>query len=55
MIDWWSQPVWPVKSGQMSIKVVQNDFKRKMKDCDIFTKIAENVGNLGFKKLPKAQ
>ena len=34
------EPVWPVKNHQMSIKVAQNDFTRKMNDFDTFTKIA---------------
>ena len=34
------RPVWPVKSCQMSIEVAQNDFTRKIKDFDTFTKIA---------------
>ena len=44
----------------MSIKVAQNDFARKMIDFDTFTKLPENVGDLGkliaakgFKKSPK--
>ena len=35
-----SQAVWPVKSRQMSIKVAQKGFARKMKDFVTFTKIA---------------
>ena len=38
---------WPVKSCQMSIKVTQNDFTRKMKDLDTFTKIAWKCGQFG--------
>ena len=35
-----TEPVWPVKSRQMSLKVApKNDFTRKMKDFDTFTKI----------------
>ena len=45
----------------MSIKVAKNNFTRKIKDFDTFTKIApNNMGNLakiivptGFEKLPK--
>ena len=33
-------PVWPDKNRQMSIKVAQNGFTRKMNDFDTFTKIA---------------
>ena len=32
--------VWAEKIRQMSIKVAQNDFTRKMTDFDTFTKIA---------------
>ena len=35
-----SQPVWPEKNRQMSIKVAKNDFTRKMIDFDTITKIA---------------
>ena len=35
-----SQTVWPDKNRQMSVKVAQNDFTRKIKDFDTFTKIA---------------
>ena len=31
---------WPEKNRQISIKVAQNDFTRKMIDFDLFTKIA---------------
>ena len=31
--------VWPDKNRQMSIKVAQNGFTRKMNDFDTFTKI----------------
>ena len=34
------EPVWPVKSCQMPVKVAQNDVTRKIKDLDTFTKIA---------------
>ena len=34
------QLVWPEKNRQMSIKVAQNDFTRKIIDFDNFTKIA---------------
>ena len=34
------QPVWPVKNRQMYNKVPKNDFIRKIKDFDTFTKIA---------------
>ena len=54
--------VWKVKSCQISIKLPKNDFTTKMKDFDNFTKIDQNVGNLGkiidatcFEKLPKVQ
>jgi len=33
-------PVWPDKNRQMSIKVAQKGFTRKMNDFDTFTKIA---------------
>ena len=37
----WGRPtVWPEKNRQMSIKVAQNDFTRKMIDFDTFRKIA---------------
>ena len=46
----------------MSIKVVKNDFTRKMIDFDTFTKNAQDMGDLGklivakgFEKLPKVQ
>ena len=46
----------------MSIKVVQNDFTRKIKDFHPLQKLPKNVGDLGkliaaegFKKLPKVQ
>ena len=42
-----SQPAWPVKSRQMSIKVAQNDFTRKMKDFNPFTKIALECRRFG--------
>ena len=32
--------VWPEKSRQISIKVAENEFSRKMIDFDILTKIA---------------
>ena len=35
------------KNCQMSIKVAQNDFIRKMIDFDTFTKLPKNVGHLG--------
>ena len=35
------------KNRQMSIKVAQNDFTRKMKDFDTYTKFVQNVGGLG--------
>ena len=34
------EAVWPEKNRQMSIKVAQNDFNRKIIDFDSFTKIA---------------
>ena len=33
-------PVWPVKSCQMSLNLPKNDFTRKLKDFDTFTKIS---------------
>ena len=39
--------VWPVKNRQMSIKVAQKCFTRKMKDFDTFTKLRKIVGDLG--------
>ena len=42
-----SLPVWPVKSCQTSIKVTQNDFTKKMKDFDNFTKITWECGQFG--------
>ena len=39
----------------MSKKLPKNDFTRTMKDFDTFTKIAKNVDNLDFEKLPKVQ
>ena len=43
----------------MSIKGAQNDFTRKMKDFDTFTKNVGNSGNkivaTGFEKLPKVK
>ena len=50
-----TRAVWPVKSCQMSKKLPKNDFTRTMKDFDTFTKIAKNVDNLDFEKLPKVQ
>ena len=35
-----SSAVWPEKNRRMSIKVAQNDFTRKMKDFDTFTKFS---------------
>ena len=56
------QAVWPEKNRQMSIKLAQNDFTRKMIDFDTLKKLPKNVRNLGkwivakgFKKLPKVQ
>ena len=50
------------KSPNVYKKLPKNDFPRKMKVFEAFTKIAKNVGNLGkiiiatgFKKLPKVQ
>ena len=40
-------PAWPVKSGQISIKVAQNDFTRKFKKIDTFTKITWECGRFG--------
>ena len=44
------------------MKIGKNDFTRKMKDFDTFSKLPKNVGDLGkvmvangFKKLPKVQ
>ena len=46
----------------MSIKIPQNDFTRKIKDFDTFTKFPENVVEMGklivatgCEKLPKVQ
>ena len=43
----------------MSIKVAKNDFTRKMKYFDTFTKIPKNIDKIiiatGFEKLPKVQ
>ena len=46
----------------MSIKVAKNDFTRKNKDFDTFTKLPKNAGDLGnlivakgFEKLSKVQ
>ena len=46
----------------MSIKVAQKNFTRKMIDFETFTKMPNNVGDLGkliaakgFEKLPKVQ
>ena len=57
----WSS-VRPEKNRQMSIKVAQKYFTRKMNDFDTFTKMPKNVGNLGetidakgFEWLPKVQ
>ena len=50
------------KNRQMSIKVAQNDFSRKMIHFDSFKKLPKNVVDLGklifvkgFKKLPKVK
>ena len=40
IIGWLNQTVWPVKTRQMSIKVAQKDFTRKIKAFDTFTKTA---------------
>ena len=57
-----SPPVWPVKNRLMSIKVAQKLSHRKMNDFHIFTKMPNNVSNLGkivvatgFECLPKKQ
>ena len=42
-----SSPVWPVKNRQMSLKVVQNDFTRKIKDFDTFIKFAYECRRFG--------
>ena len=42
-----SQSVWPDKNCQMSIKVAQNDFTRKMNYLYTFTKIALECGGFG--------
>ena len=55
-------PVWPEKNRQISINLPKNDFTRKIKDFETFTKLPKNVGDLGklivakrFKKLSKVQ
>ena len=40
IIGWLNQTVWPVKTRQMSIKVAQKDFTRKIQAFDTFTKTA---------------
>ena len=56
-----NQAVWPIKSRQMSKKVAQKWFHKKMKDFDTFTKMPHkgHLGKIivatGFKKLPKVQ
>ena len=52
--------VWPKKIVKRLQKLPKNDFTRKIKEFDTFTKIAKNVWDLGklivakgFKKLPK--
>jgi len=35
------------KNRQMSIKVPKNDFTRKIKEIDTFTKIAKECGSFG--------
>ena len=39
--------VWPDKNRQMSKKVAQNDFTRKMNDFDNLQKLANIVGLFG--------
>ena len=39
--------VWPEKTHQMSIKVAENDFIRKIIEFDTFTKIALQWGRFG--------
>ena len=41
------QPVWPAKSRQMSTKLPKNDFTRKFKDFDTYTKMAIKCGLFG--------
>ena len=50
------------KSSQMSIKLLKNDFTRKIKIFTPLQKLPKNVGDLGklifakdFKKLPKVK
>ena len=50
------------KNCQMSIKVAQNDLRRKMINFDTFTKMPKNMGDLGklivakgLKNFPKVQ
>ena len=58
-----SGPVWQIKSRQMTKKITQNDFTRKMKGfVTHLQKLPKNVGDLGliivatyFEKLPKVQ
>ena len=53
--------MWPEKNRQVSIKVAQNDFTRKIKDLrpQKSPKNVEDLGKLivalGFEKLPKVQ
>ena len=43
----WSRVVWPVKICQMSIKVAQNYFNKKLKILTPLQKLPKNVGGLG--------
>ena len=54
--------MWPDKNRQMSFKVAQNDFTRKMNDFESLQKLTKNGEDWGklivakaFKKLPKVQ
>ena len=56
------ETVWPVKSRQMSIKVDQKWFNKKLKILTPLQKLPKNVGNLGkiivatgLEKLAKVQ
>ena len=46
-IEFESGTVWPVKSCQMSVKVAQKWFHKKMKDFDTFTQIAYECRRFG--------
>ena len=58
----YSQPVWPVKSRQMSIKVAKMISPEKLKILTPVQKLPKNVRDLdklivakAFKKFPKVQ